>query len=433
MKYYSLTIFGTFFALIADSESVNIETEKDFYHALANKAVEQLNSENDDMHHWKLEKLISVKKQLVAGYKYNLKFLVARSECRKEGDDVKVSLNLCSVRDDSPKEICHYDIIVKEWENTEEILSHGCHRHKKSHHHAHHLRHEGDGLAFKSSSNVLKVAKTIKPKDMAIWNLFSGFIDRHTKVYETKREVLKRFRIYKHNVRAAKMWQDNEQGTAVYGETPYMDMTPEEFRSIYLPYKWQKPAFPVRQLSDWDFEVNEEAGEKIPPSFDWRKEGIVTSVKNQESCGSCWAFSVTGNIEGQWARKTGKLESLSEQELLDCDVIDKACSGGLPLNAYKEIIRLGGLIREEDYPYDARKETCHLLRPKITAYINDSIQLPNDEGKMAIWLFKNGPISIGVNASPLQFYRHGISHPWKIFCNPLLGLTVSSSVNDERS
>uniref|UniRef100_A0AC35TSM1 Pept_C1 domain-containing protein n=1 Tax=Rhabditophanes sp. KR3021 TaxID=114890 RepID=A0AC35TSM1_9BILA len=253
----------------------------------------------------------------------------------------------------------------------------------------------------------------IKPKDALVWFNFRRFMDTHKKEYFSRKETLDRFKIYKKNRIAIKFWSMKEKGSAVYGETKFSDLSPEEFKAIYLPYVWDKSIKPDVKV---DVEMSE--NDEIPTNFDWKDHNGVTSVSNQGSCGDCWAESVVANIEGAWAKKTGDLLKFSVQEVVDCDVVDMACNGGLPQQAYKEIIRIGGLELEEKYPYEGRLKTCRWDVKQKAAYINGSVLLPQDEEKMKIWLFKNNAISVGINANPLQFYRHGIFHPWKMFCSP---------------
>ncbi|RXG62396.1 Cathepsin L [Armadillidium vulgare] len=93
---------------------------------------------------------------------------------------------------------------------------------------------------------------------------------------------------------------------------------------------------------------------EIPAAVDWREKGAVTQVKDQKDCGSCWAFAAVGSLEGQHFRKTGKLVSLSEQNVVDCDRKAYGCDGGFPSYAYEYIAQNDGIDTEESYPYTAK-------------------------------------------------------------------------------
>ena len=89
-------------------------------------------------------------------------------------------------------------------------------------------------------------------------------------------------------------------------------------------------------------------------------------------------------------------------ELVDCDTLDDGCNGGLPDNAYRAIEKLGGLETETDYPYDGEDEKCHFNESKVKVTIQGSLNITKNETKIAQWLYKNGPVSIGINANAMQ-------------------------------
>ncbi|XP_069865638.1 cathepsin F-like [Dipodomys merriami] len=259
--------------------------------------------------------------------------------------------------------------------------------------------------------SMMKAAHPSQALSSKISTLFRDFVVTYNKTYETRQELELRMSIFSQNMIQAQKIQALDRGTAEYGITKFSDLTEEEFHTIYL-----NPL--LHEMSGKKMNPAKPVDESAPPEFDWRSKGAVTEVKNQGMCGSCWAFSVTGNVEGQWFLKQDTLLSLSEQELVDCDKMDKACLGGLPSNAYTAIKDLGGLETEDDYKYQGHRQVCNFTAQKAKVYINDSVELSQDEQKLAAWLAKKGPISVAINAFGMQFYRHGIAHPLRPLCSP---------------
>ncbi|XP_061594016.1 procathepsin L [Cololabis saira] len=148
-------------------------------------------------------------------------------------------------------------------------------------------------------------------------------------------------------------------------------------------------------------------------SVDYRRMGFVTEVKDQGYCGSCWAFSTTGAIEGQLFKKTGQLISLSEQNLVDCSKPygTNGCSGAWMANAYDYVIG-NGLQATDSYPYlSVDTQPCFYDSRLAVAHIRDYRFIPKgDEQALADAVTTIGPITVAIDASnpSFLFYSSGI-------------------------
>ncbi|VDM46163.1 unnamed protein product [Toxocara canis] len=239
------------------------------------------------------------------------------------------------------------------------------------------------------------------------WKLFK---EQHGKWYEdeeTENRYMLTFltnleEIRKHNIRYQQGESSFEMGVNHITDLPF-----EEYRKL----NGYKPMYANGHRNGSSFLAP--FNMDIPDHWDWRDHGYVTEVKNQGMCGSCWAFSATGSLEGQHTRKFGTLVSLSEQNLVDCSrkYGNNGCSGGLMDFAFEYIKDNHGVDTEVSYPYKGREMKCHFNRKTVGAEDDGFIDLPvGDEDKLKIAVATQGPISVAIDAGhpSFQMYRKGV-------------------------
>lgn len=230
----------------------------------------------------------------------------------------------------------------------------------------------------------------------------------YNKKYTPLEEPL-RYEIFSANLRHAEQLQQAETGTATYGVTPFMDLSPKEFRAKYLMPKElaDNTVFPNGSVVELPDPLPE-----IPTSFDWRdaSPAVITPVYNQEQCGSCWAFSATETIESFWALAGNTLTSLSMQQIVDCDTTAYGCNGGWTYLAYQYVEQAGGIDTYSSYPYRGVNGRCAFKSADVAAKISgwSYVTKTKDETAMATFLATTGPISVCVDASSWQYYTGGI-------------------------
>ncbi|KAK3094679.1 hypothetical protein FSP39_004824 [Pinctada imbricata] len=206
--------------------------------------------------------------------------------------------------------------------------------------------------------------------------------------------------IEKHNLEA-----DLGLHTYRLGMNDFGDLSNEEFRQMMNGYV-------MRNTTSEN--VFTATGNALPETVDWRTQGYVTGIKNQGQCGSCWAFSTTGSLEGQHFKATGNLVSLSEQNLVDCSAAEgnKGCKGGLMDSGFAYIKKNNGIDTEASYPYTAKTgTTCRFTRSAVGATLKSWVDVKRDDEKaLQEAVATVGPISVAIDAghSSFQLYKSGI-------------------------
>jgi len=227
------------------------------------------------------------------------------------------------------------------------------------------------------------------------------YVTEWGKSYGTKAEFKFRLDQFKNTMAKIAEHQSNSAHGSTVGVNQFSDWTHEEYKKL-LGYKHVAKESTTEELSV----------ENLATEVNWVTKGAVTPVKNQGQCGSCWAFSTTGAVEGAMQISTGKLQSFSEQQLVDCSHGgNQGCQGGLMDTAFKWI-ESNPLMLESEYPYTAKNgKTCKQVASKGVGMVKKYKDVAQDvSGKQLMATIAKGPVAVAIEADQFAFqgYTGGI-------------------------
>jgi len=238
-----------------------------------------------------------------------------------------------------------------------------------------------------------------------LWERFKSqykraFFDSHDESYRKTVFVSNLRKITRHNAEQAE-----GKHTYTMAMNEFGDLTSEEFHAKYTGFDATKHTQTKRFNKVADL-----SGVQAADDIDWVAKGAVTPVKNQGQCGSCWAFSSTGAIEGAWFVAKNQLVSLSEQELMDCskDQGNDSCEGGLMDQAFQFVVSKGGICAEAAYPYKmADENSCKSCA--TVASISAFTDVGHSEAELQAAVSVQ-PVAVAIEADQdaFQFYSSGV-------------------------
>jgi len=249
----------------------------------------------------------------------------------------------------------------------------------------------------------------VPPAEAEIEQAFEDFVRDFEQSYDNDVERMQKFEHFAANYKFIK--SENAKGHKYeLGVNAFSAMSQEEFAKTHFGY--QKPE--TLWGSKRNLGTHVYTGAPLADSVDWVAKGAVTPVKNQGQCGSCWSFSTTGALEGAWQIATGKLVSMSEEDLVDCSTENHGCGGGSMDLAFA-FVEKNGICTEASYPYVGKAGACQagkssctkaLAAGAVTGY--HDVQQNSKQALMSA--LQLGPVSIAVEADQAVFqsYKSGV-------------------------
>mmetsp|Transcript_17748 Transcript_17748/g.26887 ORF Transcript_17748/g.26887 Transcript_17748/m.26887 type:complete len:385 (-) Transcript_17748:168-1322(-) len=272
---------------------------------------------------------------------------------------------------------------------------------------------------------------------------FNGWLKLHEKSYHSTEEYIKRIGIFHENQAVVERhnaaFEDGLTSYSMTMDSPFADMSADEFASSYL-MESQHCSATTHRSSGRLRPIDAEGEKTLLKSIDWRTKGIMTPVKNQGHCGSCWTFSTTGCLEAHTClveeEDCTNWRGLAEQQLVDCagKFNNNGCNGGLPSQAYEYIKYTGrGLDLEDTYKYVANETDgiCKANAGKVGAQVADVYNITSrDEEDLMHAISTLGPVSVAYQVSPdFRLYKHGVYDSYNATTNQTMCNNTNMDVN----